>query len=122
MTGPGTLAAAAPVSSGQARMWFLDQLGAPGAYNVALAFELPHVSAEVLERALAAVTARHDALRATFALGVDGLEQRLHEHAPVEVDVVDGDPAAAVRAAASRPFDLATGPLLRARVVRRPER
>jgi hypothetical protein len=109
---------AAPVSSGQARMWFLDQIAPPGTYNVMLTFELRSLSPDLLRRALATVVARHDALRASFALGVDGIEQRTQAEPLFELEVLDGD-ASALADAASRPFDLSTGPLVRACVVRR---
>jgi amino acid adenylation domain-containing protein len=121
-----------PASCSQQRLWFLDHLQ-PGsaAYNLPRAVRLEGpLDAAALERALAEVVARHEALRTTFA-SEDG----------VAVQVVAVPSAAAVRlpvedltswpelereaalahtlaATASAPFDLDKGPLLRARLVR----
>ncbi len=119
-----------PLSFAQERLWFLDQL-APGsaAYNVPLALQLTgplHRSA--LAAALAALVARHEALRTRFAAAA-GLPVQVIGPAPaVQPALVDlgGLPAArreeqvAVLAAgeALRPFDLARGPLLRATLLR----
>ncbi|HEX2092531.1 MAG TPA: amino acid adenylation domain-containing protein, partial [Longimicrobiaceae bacterium] len=58
----------APLSHAQERLWFLDRMF-PGltAYNLVTALRLPGALDEaVLERALAEVVRRHDALRTTF--------------------------------------------------------
>ncbi len=81
-----------------------------------------------LERALASVVERHDALRTTLP-AVDGApRQAVAPHLLVPLPVADlgalpedeREPAAAARAAeeAAAPFDLAGGPLLRARLLR----
>jgi amino acid adenylation domain-containing protein len=120
-----------PLSPGQERLWFLDRW-APGAaaYNIPTAFRL---DGELDERALAAaldgVAARHEALRTVFAAGAGGAPVAL-ARPPGPVALARADlsglaPAAraaagrrAVRAEAAAPFDLAAGPLLRARLLR----
>jgi amino acid adenylation domain-containing protein len=121
-----------PLSFGQQRLWFLDQLE-PGsaAYNVPLAVRLEgalHPGA--LTAGLSEVVRRHEALRTVFHLpaGEDEPVQRILPAAPVPLPLIDlaGLPAAARaaearrlgRIAARRPFDLAPGPLLRAALLR----
>ncbi|HEX2207249.1 MAG TPA: amino acid adenylation domain-containing protein [Longimicrobium sp.] len=119
-----------PLSFAQERLWFLDRLQ-PGSafYNVGWALRLRGaLNAPALERALGEVVRRHDALRTAFP-EADG--------APVQVvapfagfalaaeEVEGSDPEAReaelrrrMAAQAQRPFDLAAGPLLRARLLR----
>ena len=116
---PVPRAAHMPMSSAQQRLWFLDQLQ-PGTalYNVSTALRLEgDLDVPALARALDALVARHESLRTTFT--ADG--QRIAPHVSVPLDVADWD-AHAVEAFATRPFDLARGPLLRARLLRRGER
>jgi len=121
---------AAPLSFAQERLYFVDRLQHAGAaYNVPAALRLPAgTDAGALERALGEVVRRHEALRTTF-----------HERDGVPVQVVapfagfvlpvedlsalaPGPGAARVRQRAAedaaRPFDLAAGPLFRARLLR----
>jgi surfactin family lipopeptide synthetase A len=118
-------------SYAQQRLWFLDQLVPhSAAYNVAWAWRLEGpLEPAALAGALGAIVARHEALRTTFAAGADGIPQQvIHPPAPVAVplDDLSGRSAAEragraellVREEAERPFDLARGPLLRARLVR----
>ncbi|WP_410586711.1 non-ribosomal peptide synthetase [Amycolatopsis sp. lyj-23] len=121
-----------PASYAQQRLWFLDQLE-PGsaAYTIPMAVRLDgELSAAALRRALRTVVERHETLRTTLA-DVDRTGTPSQLVAPAvdtALPVVDlsGLPAAdrpdvaarlaAVEAAA--PFDLATGPLLRVRLLR----
>ncbi|MBZ4423328.1 non-ribosomal peptide synthetase, partial [Myxococcus sp. RHSTA-1-4] len=118
-----------PLSFAQQRLWFMDQFqpGSP-AYNIfyGLRFTGP-MDHGVLERAFAELVRRHHALRTTF---------RNTDHGPVQVVTEPGAfsipledlhalpaeqrEAEARRLAgeeARRPFNLATGPLLRARLL-----
>ncbi len=118
-----------PASAGQRQLWLLEQL-APGgaAYHIAAAWSLSgHLDPAALADALAALAARHEALR-TGLVARDG--EPLQEIAPwiaLPLPLVDlsrlaaPDREAAVLAAAAarRPFDLARAPLLRALLVRR---
>ncbi|HSF41809.1 MAG TPA: amino acid adenylation domain-containing protein [Thermoanaerobaculia bacterium] len=127
---PRSPEAEAPLSPAQERLWFLDRLE-PGnpAYNVPLALRLSGpVSAPALAAALAAVAARHEVLRATFAELAGQPAQEIAPEARFPLTVVDltGIPAAArpseaarqANAEARRPFDLAAGPLCRAALLR----
>jgi amino acid adenylation domain-containing protein len=119
-----------PLSFAQRRLWFIDQLE-PGSafYNVPLAVRLTgRLDAQALGRTLTEVVRRHEVLRTTFA-NVDGEPvQVIHPPAPVRLEVEDlsgvegqAREAEAMRLAAAEarlPFDLSTGPLLRARLLR----
>lgn len=115
----------APLSPAQLSLWFLDQLGGPSAeYVVPYAHRLRGpLDAAALERALGALTARHQALRTRFDL-VDG-EPRQLVRPPrpahlARLDLTDR-PADARQAAAGfalRPFALADEDPLRALLVR----
>ncbi|BDH12172.1 non-ribosomal peptide synthase/polyketide synthase [Streptomyces hygroscopicus] len=128
-----------PLSFAQQRLWFLDQLR-PGdsRYNSAVALRLTGtLDRAALSRALDAAPARHESLRTTFD-DVDGRPvQTVHPAAPVPLPVHDmragqgpapdagegtGTGTGALDdlllAEYSRPFDLRTGPLLRALLVR----
>ncbi|HYH79360.1 MAG TPA: amino acid adenylation domain-containing protein, partial [Longimicrobium sp.] len=120
-----------PLSFAQQRLWFIDRLE-PGiaAYNLPVALRLRgEIDPAGLAWALTELVRRHEVLRTTFAIGVDGGPvQVVHAPAPVALPVVDlsaVDPAArdaqAGRLAneeASRPFDLARGPVLRCTLLR----
>ncbi|MFJ6466861.1 amino acid adenylation domain-containing protein [Streptomyces sp. NPDC091387] len=120
-----------PLSSAQQRLWFLDQLE-PGRAEYVVPFAL-HVrgvlDVKALDAALTAMVARHEILRTRFVSEDGEPGQLIDPPAPVGATVHDlrhiADPeerhAAARRfaeAEAGRPFDLATGPLLRAHQVR----
>jgi hypothetical protein len=129
--GSGAAAAAAggplPLTPGQQRLWFLDQLQ-PGhpAYNVAFGLRLRgRLDRDALRSAMAAAVARHRALRSCFRLGDDRQPVQIANSpdvfALIEEDIPGGDHAAALRRSerdAGQPFDLATGPLIRARLSR----
>ncbi|MFJ4184419.1 non-ribosomal peptide synthase/polyketide synthase [Kitasatospora sp. NPDC089509] len=110
---------AVPVSSAQRRLWFLNGLGAGGAYHMPLAVRLSGpLDTAALAAALGDVSARHESLRTVFTEGPDGLPYQVVRAAaavplPVRPATEDGL-AAALRAEAARPFDLAAELPLRA--------
>jgi surfactin family lipopeptide synthetase A len=115
------------LSHPQKRLWALDQLE-PGsaAYNIAGALRIAGcLRTGPFWSALHAVVRRHESLRTTFAI-VDGEpRQFVRDLAPAtdELDLSrehDGEAAAIriLRADASAPFDLACGPLVRAKVLK----
>ncbi|MFJ6574306.1 amino acid adenylation domain-containing protein, partial [Streptomyces sp. NPDC091292] len=118
-----------PLSFAQQRLWFLDQL-APGAAEYALLSPVEWngpLDVAVLGAALGGVVARHEVLRTRLVAGADGVPyQVIDEPAPFPLPVVDvsaePDPRTAARARAAEdavvPFDLATGPLVRATLFR----
>ncbi|HST59827.1 MAG TPA: condensation domain-containing protein, partial [Longimicrobium sp.] len=123
---------ALPLSFAQERLWFLDRLQPESAfYNVPIALWLSGaLDVGALERALGEIVRRHEVLRITFAEaegGGDGDGGAVLSIAPyrgidLPVDDISGADEAEVRRRtmreASRPFDLAMGPLYRARLLR----
>ncbi|MFF2900130.1 amino acid adenylation domain-containing protein [Streptomyces sp. NPDC057966] len=133
---PGTCAAipradrsagALPLSFAQQRLWFLDQL-APGRAEYAIPVGLRvdgEFAPDAFGAALTALTASHEILRTRFVADATGHPFQIVDAVrEVAVDVHDarhlGADAARelLREAAGRPFDLATGPLLRAAAAR----
>ncbi|MFC9249726.1 amino acid adenylation domain-containing protein, partial [Streptomyces sp. NPDC057136] len=120
---------ALPLSFGQQRLWFLDQLE-PGSseYNLSTSVRWDgDLDVAALRAALGGVVARHEVLRTRLVAGADGVaHQVIDEPAPFDLPVVDVpagvDPVVAVRAVvaadAQVPFDLARGPLLRATLIK----
>ncbi len=127
--------APAPLSFAQQRLWFLDQLdpAAGAAYNVPAALRLRGaLDRDALEATLDRVIARHENLRTTF-IGVDGTPvQRIandarctladHDLAALDADAREAAVEALAVEEARTPFDLATGPLIRGRLLRLGER
>jgi len=112
------------LTAAQRRLWFIEQLS-PGlaAYHIPAAIELAGaLDSTALARALDAVIERHDVLRATFAAAGDGEPfMRFTPPAAAGLQVEDADAGSvdtALRALVAPPFDLAHGPLLRARLLR----
>jgi Condensation domain len=115
----------APLSFAQQRMWFLEQWEPGGfTHNGARAFRLRgRLDADALERSLAAMVDRHEALRTVYL--IEGREPRQHvlEDWTVRLDLVDLsglDPTAReqelsrrLRALCREPFDLTTDVMLR---------
>ncbi|WP_055696830.1 non-ribosomal peptide synthetase [Streptomyces silaceus] len=108
------------LSFAQRRLWFLDQMVPDSpAYNVPMSFRLRGpLRREVLERAAEEVVRRHESLRTRLPSENGEPWQEVLDDVRVPVDLVDvaDDPArldALVFDEGRRPFDLATGPLLR---------
>lgn len=121
---------AAPLSSTQERIWYLDQLvpGTP-AYNVSIAFRLTgHLDAPALQRALTEVVRRHDSLRATFPTARGRATQIIGAPFPPVItyeDLCGAAPAARraraeelMQAEARRLLSLERGPLFAAQLLR----
>ncbi|MGW5698884.1 condensation domain-containing protein, partial [Streptomyces asiaticus] len=117
-----------PLSFAQERLWFLHTLQPEEAgYNSALALRLTGaLDVAALSRALDALVERHEALRTTFD-DLDGRPvQVVRPAGPVPLPVADltgedGDAGALDRlllAEYARPFELRTGPALRALLIR----
>lgn len=112
-----------PLSFGQRRLWFLDRMN-PGSpeWVAGMFLKVPegtHVSH--VRRALNALVERHEALRTRYAV-VDGESvQYIAEPHRVELRHLHADRdefTALVKEEFSRGFDLESGPLLRAMLVR----
>ncbi|MEW2435914.1 non-ribosomal peptide synthase/polyketide synthase [Streptomyces caniferus] len=119
-----------PLSGAQQRLWFLDDLTAGDSeYNTGVGVRLGGpLDAGALRRALDRLAARHDSLRTTFTT-VDGRGvQRVDDTAAVPLRTVDLGALPADRHDAEverllveeleSPYDLGTGPLTRALLIR----
>ncbi|TBV12885.1 non-ribosomal peptide synthase/polyketide synthase [Stutzerimonas kirkiae] len=119
-----------PLSYSQQRMWFLWQLDPHSpAYNVGgMARMSGPLDVEAFERALQGLIQRHESLRTTFPAEDGKPWQRVRADSDVTLQRLDlGELPQAQRQAriqalaeeqAHQPFDLETGPLLRACLVR----
>ncbi|MFJ8185674.1 non-ribosomal peptide synthase/polyketide synthase [Streptomyces sp. NPDC096105] len=118
----------APLSYAQQRLWFLDRFE-PGSteYTTLSVLRLRGPLDEpALRTALDGLVARHESLRTTFTEQDGQPRQVVHPPHPAALAVDDLTAAPDSRAAleelldreAATPFDLATGPLLRARLAR----
>ena len=120
---------ALPLSFGQSRLWFLDQME-PGSplYNMpaAIQFNGP-LSTSALRESIHQVVRRHEILRTTFQVVNDRPAQVISATscAPVltvDLNEIDGDVREIeIRRLADEesamPFDLSTGPLLRVKIL-----
>lgn len=117
-----------PLSFQQERVWNFSQTPeASAGYTVSSSYRLVgHLDAAALLESLSHVMRRHEILRTTFEVR-DGVPlQIIHPPTPVSLpfldfsDSPDGDSQATsfLRRESKRPFDLATGPLLRFWLVR----
>ncbi|MFI0484309.1 amino acid adenylation domain-containing protein, partial [Actinomadura sp. 9N215] len=136
-TGIEPLPANAPrsLSFAQQRLWFLNRLAPESPeYNVPITLRLKgDLDIEALGRALTEIAARHEVLRTTVGTAADGTAVPCVGAPPdvvLPVADISGLPPAEAMAEARRmadaeataPFDLATVPPLRARLIRLAER
>jgi hypothetical protein len=123
-------APASPLSFGQQRLWFLDQLEPESAlYNIpTLARITGMLDREILEQSLNAIVARHEILRTRFERRDEEPMQIIEDRVAIQLEFEDlsgraeaeREPAAQRRthALVNRPFDLRCAPLLRGKVIR----
>src|SRR5262245_23319453 len=119
-----------PLSYAQQRLWFIDQLE-PGsaAYNIPCAVRLAgRLDAEALGRSLNEIVVRHEVLRTSFP-SIDGEPrqkiQELSDLRPDFIDLTKSDEREQrerlreiLGEEARRGFDLSSGPLIRAKLIR----
>lgn len=119
-----------PLSFAQQRLWFIDQLE-PGnpLYNISAMYRLKGpLNVDAMQRTINEIVRRHETLRTTFGTH-DGQAVQIIApslHLPLRVEVREGSPAEKREAEiqcfakqeASKPFDLAKGPLLRFSLLR----
>ena len=119
-----------PLSYAQQRLWFIDQLepGSP-AYNISAMYRLRGtLNVSALDRTINEIVRRHESLRTTFH-NVDGQPvavlspEVLISLTPQQVPGADEQSrkeqlGRLAHQEATTPFDLATGPLVRARLLR----
>jgi len=117
-----------PLSFGQRALWYLQQLDpASVAHNVVHALQLrPDTDMAALKRGLQRLIDRHPVLRTTFHERQGDPLQRVHPQAEIcfavheAADWSDGVLEEHLAGEIYRPFNLATGPLFRVDVFRRP--
>ena len=112
----------ARASHAQRRLWFLDRLE-PGnpVYHIPVAVRFRGaLDLAAVEQALRVIGVRHDALRTTFAVEAGEPVQVVGEALALEIGPRQSIPAdelmQRLKEEARRPFDLARGPLWRARI------
>jgi amino acid adenylation domain-containing protein len=123
-------AGALPLSFAQRRLWFFDQLK-PGDtfYNMPAALRLTgRLNVRALEDALTEIVRRHESLRTAFRMNAGEAAQVILEEVRVDLPTVelsglaDEEREAIVRQLAEsdarRPFDLASGALVRFRLLK----
>lgn len=102
----------------QRSLWLLHRLDPNSpAYNLSSAFHLSDsLDVAKLERGFNQVLSRHRILRSTFRAQGNSVQQVIHPHARRHVELVQIEDAGVLATAvdeARKPFDLATGPLVR---------
>ncbi|HST62418.1 MAG TPA: amino acid adenylation domain-containing protein, partial [Longimicrobium sp.] len=119
-----------PLSFAQQRLWVLDRMDPGNAgYNLPLMGRLlGPLDTAAMEQAFNALRARHESLRTTFAERDGQAVQVVHPHVPVPLPVLDlahlppEEREATVRRISHEEmntgFDLARGPIFRARLLR----
>ncbi|MDQ6707534.1 MAG: amino acid adenylation domain-containing protein, partial [Acidobacteriota bacterium] len=113
----------APLSFPQQRLWYLDRLqSGASTYNVALAFRLEgKLNEGALSQSLTALAKQHEQLRLRIdSNGNRPLQTCAAADTPLPVLVAEANPEAIRMAGAEgrEPFDLAAGPLFRAKLIR----
>ena len=118
-----------PLSSAQHRLWFLDQLE-PGnhAYNLAHALEIRGaLDVEALRQSFDAMVERHEILRTRF-VDIDGTpyqridlptraDWQLIDLSRLPTDRREAETSELLETESRKPFDLASGPLFRIRLL-----
>ena len=111
-----------PLSHGQRALWFIHQSDPSShAYHVGVALRFRHaVDAGRIRAAFQALIARHPSLRTTFSESGGEPSQTVHAHAALDfvhenaLHLDEPTLRAAITQRHRAPFDLASGPLLRA--------
>jgi aspartate racemase len=117
----------APLSFGQQRLWFLNQMDPSCAvYTTVEAMSITGVlNVEALQKALDAIVARHESLRTTFVCASGSPQQVIGEGRSVQLSIIElkDQPALErirwlLKQEAERPFDLARDLMLRSTLFR----
>lgn len=120
----------APASVGQEQMWFHNRLaGAQPIYNEQVTVHYQgELNVDALRKSVSAFIQRHELWRTTFVFRDGALRQNIHPQMDIPIVFTDlselpeskreGRAADIARKNVVAPFDLASGPLLRFRLVR----
>ncbi|MEZ4446010.1 MAG: amino acid adenylation domain-containing protein [Polyangiaceae bacterium] len=114
-----------PASFAQRRLWYLDQIESGTAvYNIPQAFRLKgRLDADVMEKSLAEIVARHESLRTTFEAEEGTPLQIVKAKLPLSLERIDlrdrgegafAEAEAGANERARRGFSLSEGPLITA--------
>ncbi|MGA8763570.1 MAG: amino acid adenylation domain-containing protein [Candidatus Sulfotelmatobacter sp.] len=127
---PGQAPNPAEVSYPQEQLWFLSQLGPANiAYNVPVAWKLlGSLDIDALERSLDEIVRRHESLRTSFPLVGGKPMQYVNPPLPFRLEIVDiralpeakrpPESERVIAEEARRPFNLSSGPVFRALLLR----
>jgi amino acid adenylation domain-containing protein len=119
-----------PLSFAQQRIWFLDQLEGPNStYNIPIAFRLTgQLDIHAVQQCIDRVVQRHEVLRTTFQAVEGSAIQVIADQMPMPVELVNLEELDETEQIATvqrllgeevkQLFDLATGKLLRMKVLR----
>src|ERR1051325_675185 len=120
----GARGEALPLSYAQQRLWFLDQLEPNSSfYNIPAAVRLKgRLDLNALEQSFGEIIRRHESLRTRFGM-VEGMPVQVIDAPgaftlPVTNLSEETEARRVAQAEAEQPFDLSTGPLFRAGVLR----
>ncbi|GDZ93325.1 McnC protein [Planktothrix agardhii CCAP 1459/11A] len=110
-----------PLSWAQERLWFVNQLeGESGAYTIDLTMRLlGNLNIKALEKAFQAIIERHEPLRTQFKLKDNKPIQAIASSINFTLPIVQSQPLQVeqlLTEAASEPFDLANGSVLRVKL------
>ncbi len=110
-----------PLSWAQERLWFVNQLeGESGAYTIDLTMRLlGNLNVKALEKAFQAIIQRHEPLRTQFKLKDNKPIQAIASSINFTLPIVQSQPLQVeqlLTEAASEPFDLANGSVLRVKL------
>src|SRR6185369_14865816 len=114
---------ALPLSFAQRRLWFLDQLAPGAAYNLSGRLHLEgQLDISALEASLNEIVRRHEALRTIFSTRNGEPVQIILHELRLPLPLIDLSDSPSIQKfcdeEAQRPFDLTTGPLVRAHLLR----
>ena len=119
-----------PLSFSQQRVWFVEQIGSQhAAYNIYPYFQLNGpLNVAALQQSINEIIRRHESLRTAFRLDQSQPVQVIAPALKIEIPVIDlatlseTERSHAVQRVTedeiAQPFDLANGPLIRARLLR----
>ena len=120
-----------PTTYPQKQIWFINQLNQDSpAYNIPFAYDIEgDLNTPAMQRAINEIIRRHETFRTIFMDSNDGPVQVIHPELVIEVPVIDYSQSKNadteikeyIDSESIRIFDLSTGPLIRASIIKRGE-